>query len=214
MAKKINKKTEVSDAEVKRASDERRAKRKKQHIRIHADRIENLDERDEKERREAVEVKETGYSTQCRLVNKEGGLNWLRRLVNRMLGWAVPRGESVWKLKFVRRVEFKRKFVEMRVETRCVHIFHDPKRDKMYVQFPPLKMMNRTSIAHLKKKKYSWAHRYGYYAELDMTPEPAYVMMMTGVHPDAKVQDYRLVEEDGKCRYFGVTKVYRMEPKR
>ena len=98
--------------------------------------------------------------------------------------------------------------------TRCAHIFHDPKRDKMYVQFPELKMMQRTSIAHVERKRWWWASKYGYYATLDMTPEPAYVMLMTGVNPDSKKsQEYELVEEDGKCRYMGVGKVYRMEVK-
>ena len=207
--------TRPSDEEIKRASDARRAARKKQHILIHGDHIEDLDERDRREQAEAVEVKETGYRTRCRIVSREDRWNWLRRAVNGMVGWMFPEWKMPCRMKYVRRVELKRKFVEMRMVTRCVHLFHDPKRDKMYLQCPELQMMQRTSIAHVERFGWWWLRRYGYYATLDMTPEPSYVMLLTGVNPDkTRSQEYDLVEEDGKCRYMGVTKVYRMEPVR
>lgn len=202
-----------SDEEIKTESDARRAARKRRNIRIHADRIEDLDERDRREKAEAIEAKETGWKCRCRLVNRPSRWNWLRRVVNRCAQWAMPEGENLLPMRYDRRVELPRKLLCNRVVTRCVHLFHDPKRDKMYMQFPPLKMMNRTSIAHVEQYRLPWLRRFGFFAILDMTPEPGYVMLLTGVNPQHHTSmEYELVEEVGKDRYMGVGHVYRMEP--
>lgn len=204
----------LSDAEVKAASDRRRAARRKQHIRIHPDHIENLDETAARQAREAVEVKETGYKSRLRLTSRGSRLNWLRRLVSRSLSWLYPKERKAWPEVYYRRAEFKRNLLEMRVETRCALFFHDPRKKKMYVQFCPLDYMKRTSVCHIEKHRLSRLRRYAYYADMDMTPEPTYVMLKSGVYPKGGScrLDYELVEEEGKCTDLGPVRVYRMEP--
>lgn len=211
MSKRVNEKKTMSDAEIKAASDKRRAARKKQHIRIHRDHIEDLDERDEQEQKNAVEIINTGYHTKIRLVSRESRLNWLRRAVNRVMAWACAPGEVVWPTRRIRKVELKRGFVQEKMATRCLAWLHDSKQGSMYFIPVPMEHMQRTSICHINEYKWPWLHRFGCWAEMDMTPTSEYAMLMTGVdprHTTSKV--YRVEEVTGKDRHVGEVMHYRL----
>lgn len=204
-----------SQEEIKRKSDERRAQRAKKNIRIHGKSIENLDETAEREKREAVEVKETGYRTKMRLVYVESRLNWARRIVSKLLGWCMPPGQEMMPGKYTNCVEMKRKFVRDKVVTRCVSfsgVYNKGKDKTLCMQVVPLEFINRGCVEHVKKKRWSWLRAYPYYAELSNTSAPA-LMLESGVNPmHSHRVTYEVTEIMGKDRMLESPYYYRMKP--
>lgn len=211
-AEERNAKTE---AEIKAESDKRRRARKQQHIRIHGDRIENLDETAERIKKEGEEAKATGYTSSVRVCYRASRLNWLRRIVNSMTSWAYAHGRCCCPMKYYNRMEFGRNFVKTKVVTRCVTMFlgkNKGKKTGFILQPVPLEYLNRMGVEHIEQKRFSWLHRYPYYADLN-TYSSVQVMRETGVNPLAnKSVRYRLTELRGKELTGELAYYYRMQP--
>ena len=203
-----------TEADIKAASDKRRRERKKQHIRIHADRIENLDDTAERIKKEGEEAKETGYKSICRMYYRESRWNWLRKIVNSMTSWAYPYGKNCCPLVYKNRLELKRNFVKNKVVTRCATMFlgkNKGKKNGLIMQPVPVEYLNRMPVEHVEKKTFGWIRRWPYYMDLN-SYSAVELMRCAGVNPLAnKEVRLRLVEIKGKDG-AAMTYYYKMQP--
>ena len=209
---------ERNDAEIKAESDKRRAARKQQRIRIHANSIENLDETEAQAKKDASEVKETGYSVNARVYYRESRLNWLRRIINALTDFAYAPGQHMMQEKWINRIELKRNFVRNKVLTRCVTIFLGKNKGKdtgLILQPVPMEYLNRMGVEHIEEKKLGWLRTYPFYADLN-TYSAVELLRQAGVNPLAsKDVRFRLIEMTGKDKPKDkeLTYYYKMEPR-
>lgn len=209
------KKNTKSEAEIIEESNKRRRARKQQHIRIHADRIENLDETAEKIKKEGVEAKETGYKCTARVYYRESRWNWLRKIVNWLTAWAYPHGKSCMPVRYINRMELKRNFVKTKVVTRCVTMFLGKNKGKdtgLVMQPVPVEFLNRMAVEHIEEKPLGICRRYPYYMDLN-SYSAVEIMRCAGVNPLAnKSVVFGLTELKGKESSGELAYYYKMQP--
>lgn len=208
-------KAKKTDEQIKAESDIRRRARKQQRIRIHAGSIENLDETEAEAKKNACEVRETGYKSVCRIYYRESRLNWLRKIVNKLTSWAYAPGECCMDLQYINRMELKRNFVKIKVVTRCVTLFLGKNKGEnvgLVMQPVPVEYLNRITVEHIEKKSFGLFRRFPYYMDLNSL-SAVELFRCAGINPlvhnDMK---FRLVEIDGKSSIEEMAKYYELKP--
>lgn len=161
-----------------------RARKQRKNIYIHPDHVEDLDERKRQQEANKKEPRQTGYSTVCRLINRDGQ----------------------------RELLLKGGFVRKKCKSGAVFIFKVCCKDQVMMQPVPIEFMNRTAIMHVRKRTMSVFRRYGYHAAMDGTPQPCQVLHMLGLSPVVEEYVFRLDEYVVQDEAFGETFAYRFIP--
>lgn len=180
--------------------------KKKRNILIHPDHIEDLDETNKKLEENGIEVKDTGYASHLKLINRPSKWNGIRRAVSTLLEKFGFPEDYVHPL-FRRRILLHGSFVRSKMKTRTAFIFTSRHKDDMlvqdvYLQGCPVHYMQRTSVFHIKRKPLSWLRWWGYYADLDMTPEPQSILLATNRSPTIESYTYKIVEQTGRDQHL------------
>lgn len=164
--------------------------KKKRHIFIHPDHVENLDRKWERLELNKQEAKPTGYVGYCRF-----------------------RSTPEARYSFMRHIDvlFHRKFVESKLPTRAFFFYHDTKRDWYMLQPAKPEWINRTHINHVLLRPFSKLRRFGYAAPLTTTP-PCQIFYNTCVSPLARAYTYQLQEYYVNDEHEGRTLAYRLVP--
>lgn len=161
-----------------------RAGKQRKNIYIHPDHVEDLDERRRQQEANKKEPSKTGYSTVCRLINRDN----------------------------CRELLLKGSFVRSKCKSGAVFIFKVCGKDQVMMQPVPIEFMNRTAIMHVHKRSMSAFRRYGYHAVMDGTPQPCQVLHMLGLSPVVEEYVFRLDEYVVQDEAFGETFAYRFIP--
>ena len=182
---KIKKEREAGRRRIREIEQQHRnrAKKPRKNIFIHPDHVEDLDERKRQEANKK-EATRTGYSTVCRLINRDG----------------------------CRELLLKGSFVRNKCKSGAVFIFKVRGKDQVMMQPVPIEFMNRTAIIHVHKRALSAFRRYGYHAVMDGTPQPCQVLHMLGLSPVVEEYVFRLDEYVVQDEAFGETFAYRFIP--
>lgn len=183
---KIKKEREAGRRRIREIEQQHRnrAKKPRKNIFIHPDHVEDLDERKRQQETNKKEATQTGYSTVCRLINRDG----------------------------CRELLLKGCFVRNKCKSGAVFIFKVRGKDQVMMQPVPIEFMNRTAIIHVHKRALSAFRRYGYHAVMDGTPQPCQVLHMLGLSPVVEEYVFRLDEYVVQDEAFGETFAYRFIP--
>lgn len=188
----------------------------RRNILIHPDHKEDLDATYAKLEEQKVEVHDTGYTSHLRLVNRPSRWNAIRRAFSVLLGKLGFPEDYVHPI-YRRRVLLHGRFVRSKLPTRTAFIFtsrdkHDPNRRTVYIQGCPVHYMQRTSVFHIVRRPFGFLRWYGYYADLDMTPEPQSILMATDRSPLIRSYTYKLAEQNGRDQHLNDVYNYRFIP--
>lgn len=183
---KIKQEREAGRKRIREIEEQHRNRQQKQrkNIYIHPDHVEDLDERRHQQEANRKEPRKTGYSTVCRLVNRD----------------------------CCRELLLKGSFVRSKCKSGAVFIFKVCGKDQVMMQSVPIEFMNRTAIMHVRKRTMSVFRRYGYHAVMDGTPQPCQVLHMLGLSPVVEEYVFRLDEYVVQDEAFGETFAYRFIP--
>lgn len=183
---KINEEREAGRKRIREIEEQHRnrAGKQRKNIYIHPDHVEDLDERRRQQEANKKEPKKTGYSTVCRLINRDN----------------------------CRELLLKGSFVRSKCKSGAVFIFKVCGKDQVMMQPVPIEFMNRTAIMHVRKRSMSAFRRYGYHAVMDGTPQPCQVLHMLGLSPVVEEYVFRLDEYVVQDEAFGETFAYRFIP--
>lgn len=158
--------------------------KKRKHIFIHPDRIEDLDETNRRLEANRKKEEPTGYKSVCHIRNTR------RR----------------------REILLKSDFVKEKCKSGVFILFKVVNRKQIMLQPVPIEFMNRTSIIHIRKRNFSRFRKYGYKARLDRSPEPASVFYETGLDPMLQGYTYELEEYKVQDAAFGEICAYKLIP--
>ncbi|MBM6670044.1 hypothetical protein H6B14_04570 [Phocaeicola coprophilus] len=158
--------------------------KKRQNIFIHPDRIEHLDETNARLEQGRKPAVATGYKSICCVRNSRRHRDILLR----------------------------RDFVREKCPSGVFIIFKVVDRREVMLQPVPVEFINRTSICHIARRPFPWLRGYAYRAELDRTPEPAMVLLHSGVDPLLPEYTFELEEYRVQDAAFGELTAYKLIP--
>ena len=181
-------------------------KKSRRNIFIHPDHKEDLDETYKNLEANKVEVRDTGYHSHLRLINRPSRWNFIRRAFSVLfehIGFPADYFGPIYR----RRILLHGGFVRKKLPTRTAFIFtsrhkDDPLRKDVYLQGCPVHYMQQTSVFHICRRSFSFLRWYGYYADLDMTPEPQSILIATDRSPLMRSYTYGLTEQNGRDQHL------------